>query len=81
MDDVEDLRDTLHEAYQARKIAYHDTFVKSKAGGKVLAEWVNSYCMGGIPGNNATERECGKRDGKQELIKMIIDLINTGEQT
>ena len=70
------IKNKMQEARQARATAYHDVFVKSPAGAKILTEWISSYSMGGIPGNNATEREVALRDGKQQLIKTIIDQIN-----
>lgn len=81
-DDVQKINKQNQEAAQKRAVAFHDVFVKSESGRTILAEWVNLYCMSGVPGNNASEREVGKRDGKQELIKSIIDQINiaTGEK-
>lgn len=81
-EEAESIKDKMHEAKQQRATAYHDTFVKNPAGAKILAEWINLYCMGGVPGTNATQREVGMRDGKQELIKTIVTQINnaTGEK-
>ncbi len=81
-EETEYLKDKMQEARQTRAVAYHDLFVKNKTGAKILSEWINSYSMGNVPGVNATAREAAMRDGKQQLIKMIIDQINisTGEK-
>ena len=75
-DSVTNIQAKMKEAQHKRATAYHDIFVKSESGRKILEEWVNSYCMGGVPNYSASIREVAMRDGKQELIKTIIDQLN-----
>jgi len=80
-EDIEGVK-KQHEATAAERAkAYHHLFAQDATGTRILTEWVNSYCTNGVPGPNATARECAMRDGKQELIQMIIQQITiaTGE--
>ena len=61
---------------QERAKAYHHVFVQDKSGSRILAEWIQLYCTGGVPSVEATARECAMRDGKQQLIADIITQIN-----
>lgn len=64
-----------------RAKAYHHLFAQDPIGQKILTEWINSYCTGNVPGNDASMRQVSMRDGKQQLVQFIIQQIQiaTGE--
>ena len=59
-----------------RAKAYHHIFAQDPLGQRILGEWINRFCTGGVPGVNASARETAMRDGKQELISEILAQIN-----
>ncbi len=69
----------IEEAQSVRANAYFNTF-GSGDGAKVLEEWTNTFMFGVMPGVNATPRECAMRDGKQALIKLIVDQIQISQR-
>lgn len=71
-DEVESAQRKNAEAQIERAKAYSHVFGHDPLGQRILAEWINMYCTGGIPGHSASARECAMRDGKQELIAMIV---------
>lgn len=73
-DETEEAQSKINEAKLIRAKAYHHTFTTAD-GQKVLEEWVTRFCTGVVPDGNATARECAMRDGKQALIKEILDQI------
>lgn len=66
-------------AIQERASAYHRVFAQNKDGNKILAEWIELYCTGQPPSQNASEREVGMMDGKREIVSMILKQIAKGE--
>jgi len=69
----------IEEARQKRAQAYTHVFT-SPEGQKILEEWINRFCTGSVPDSSASVRECAMRDGKQQLIKEIIDQIAITQQ-
>ena len=80
-EEVEEAQKKTAAVIQERAKAYHHLFVQDKIGQRILGEWINLYCTGGVPSGSATPRQCAMRDGKQELIQHIIQQIHiaTGE--
>jgi ABC-type sulfate transport system substrate-binding protein len=70
---------TVEEARQKRAQAYFNVFT-SPEGQKILEEWVSRFCTGAVPDATASVRECAMRDGKQQLIKEILDQIAITQQ-
>ena len=81
-DKLDDIKAEHQEAIQARATGYHHVFAQEPLGMKILAEWVGRFCTGGVPGPDASARQCAMRDGKQELVAEIIQQIQiaTGER-
>lgn len=64
----------ITEARIRRATAYHNTFGEGD-GRKILEEWIQRFCTGAVPGAGASVRECAMRDGKQEMVKEILDQL------
>ena len=64
----------IEAARQKRAQAYFRVFT-SDDGKKILEEWISRFCTGSVPDASASVRETAMRDGKQQLIKEIIDQI------
>ena len=77
--EVEQTGREIEEARQIRAQAYFNVFT-SPEGQKILEEWVGRFCTGGVPDGSASVRECAMRDGKQQLVKEIIDQIAITQQ-
>jgi hypothetical protein len=69
----------IEEARQKRAQAYFNVFT-SPEGQKILEEWVSRFCTGAVPDASASVRECAMRDGKQQLVKEILDQIAITQQ-
>jgi len=69
----------VEQGRQKRAQAYHGAFT-SPEGAKILEEWVSRFCTGSTPGADASVRECAMRDGKQQLVKEILDQIAITQQ-
>lgn len=74
-DKVDELRKKHAEIKLERAKAYAHVFGHDPLGKRILSEWINLYCTGAPPGNDASMRQVSMRDGKQELIAMIIQQI------
>lgn len=74
-DQIDEAQKKNAAARAERAKAYAHVFGHEPMGQKILAEWVNMYCTGAPPGPDATVRQTGMRDGKQELVAMIIQQI------
>lgn len=69
----------IEEARHKRAQAYFNVFT-SPEGQKILEEWISRFCTGAVPDASASVRECAMRDGKQQLVKEIIDQIAITQQ-
>lgn len=69
----------IEEARHKRAQAYFNVFT-SPEGQKILEEWISRFCTGAVPDASASIRECAMRDGKQQLVKEIIDQIAITQQ-
>ena len=77
--EVEQTGREVEEARQKRAQAYFNVFT-SPEGQKILEEWVSRFCTGAVPDAAASVRECAMRDGKQQLVKEILDQIAITQQ-
>jgi len=59
----------------AKAATYHRAFVQNEHGKKILDNWVRQFCMKSIPGD-ASSFQCGKAEGKREMIEEILDHIS-----
>ena len=78
-EELEESKKLIEEGQKVFRDMFWNTF--SDGDGNKCLEWmVQSFCTGVVPGDDASARECAKRDGKQELIKFIIDQMQASQQ-
>ena len=74
----EDTADKLSAEYREVRLnrakAYHNVFAEGD-GNRILTEWIQRFATGNVPDANASMREVGMRDGKQQLIREILDQL------